>query len=76
MSQQFRITFDNQDHFFKILEPHLITHEADEMTLEVNQEQVVKLKKVNGNWENLNSEFFNIDLIQGIIKTIRLRFRV
>lgn len=76
MSQQFRITLNQQDHFFKILEPTTISRDTDEIIIEVNQDQVVKLKKEEGAWKKLNPDFPNFNLIDEIMRTITLRFRL
>lgn len=76
MSQSFRINVNDQDYFFRILAPTQINKQTEVITVEIDKDAVVSLKKVAEIWQDHPAQFPQKWVIQAIVKAICLRFSI
>ena len=76
MSQSFRINVNDQDYFFRILAPTQINKQTEVITVEIDKDAVVSLKKVAEIWQDHPAQFLQKGVIQAIVKAICLRFSI
>lgn len=76
MGMPLRITFNDNDYTFQVVNTEPITKKTVEIPIILNGETLVLIKGLNGWSSKLDNKDLDIYLIQAIGRAIELRFRL
>lgn len=76
MGLPLRITYNNNDHVYGIVDSKLINKDTVEMALVLDGEEILIEKDSKGCWVQKSGETFDPDLIQALGRSVSLRLRM